>query len=128
MLPRTVDALLERLGTASALSGSLTKAVACEGAKFHSPTPLLVRAVRLCPEEWGCENDTTVWLCGTCEANISVLQHLLHSTEGALSWEVRREFGNLLRALALRGWDLYVEERERDRERESERRRKATEG
>lgn len=65
----------------------------CEGAKFHSPGPLVLFEVAT-PER-------TVRLCGTCRANYFVLRALLAHHGGELPWPVRREFGNRLRALLI---------------------------
>lgn len=63
----------------------------CEGAKFHSPTPLLVHDVEL-------PDGGTAKLCGSCRDNLAVLLALL-ADDPALAWNVRREFGNKLRSL-----------------------------
>lgn len=63
----------------------------CEGAKFHSPSPLLLHDVEL-------PSGRRARLCGSCRDNLVVLQRL-HQVEPDLPWEVRREFGNRLRAL-----------------------------
>lgn len=98
-LPRHIEAALE--GTdCSSLQGTLAVQRECEGAKFHSPKPLMVHERTLAPSGAG----ETAWLCATCCDNLSVLQHLLVEHDGDLPWAVRREFGNLVRALALRGW------------------------
>lgn len=90
----------------------------CEGARFHSPRPLTTRTVRLVPEDWYDEPSVTYWadapqvnLCGTCEANLSILLQMLHAVEGDLDWPIRREFGNEIRALAYRGWEWFTEHR-----------------
>lgn len=67
----------------------------CEGAKFHSPTPLVVEEVIL-------GDGTKVWLCPTCTANLDVFEALCEANDGELPWPVRREFGNTLRALGER--------------------------
>jgi hypothetical protein len=78
----------------------------CEGAKFHSPTPLVLRDVSLIPGS--SPVDLTAVLCATCADNLSVLQQLLVANDGELPWPVRREFGNQLRALAFQGWEEYL--------------------
>lgn len=87
----------------------------CEGAKFHSPTPLFVHDVRLVPYNWLHElhinpgvAPAAVWLCGTCKDNLAILQQIYKATNGDVPWPVRREFGNELRALAQKGWDRYL--------------------
>lgn len=83
----------------------------CEGSRFHSPTPLFVSTVRLVPEQWpgqaNAQSSPQVSLCGTCRDNLAVLQQILYATGGNVPWQVRREFGNTIRALADRGWRLY---------------------
>lgn len=82
----------------------------CQGAEFHSPTPLAIYPVPLMvsppkPGEKVPEGTPVAWLCGSCRDNFRVLVHLLQRSNGALDWPVRREFGNKVRALALRAWD-----------------------
>lgn len=43
-------------------------------------------------------------LCGTCRDNLFVLLTMLHATNGDLDWGIHREFGNTIRALAMKGW------------------------
>jgi hypothetical protein len=69
----------------------------CAGARYHSPTPLLVSAVSV--------DEASEWLCGTCEDNLAVFLTLMNGSNGTLDWAVRREFGNLLRALGMRAWE-----------------------
>lgn len=86
----------------------------CEGAHFHSPRPMFVHDVRLVPYEWLTEHGINpgvvtlrAWLCGTCQDNISILQQVLKANGGSVPWEVRREFGNTIRRLAVQGWLAY---------------------
>lgn len=86
----------------------------CEGARFHSPTPLFTEFTRLVPEAWlvgyGINPSVlpqTAWLCGTCRDNLAILQQIYLASNGDVPWAVRREFGNDLRALASRGWTYY---------------------
>lgn len=65
--------------------------LACEGAKFHSPSPLLLHEIELA-------DDRKVILCGVCRDNLDVLRSLM-IVRPTLPWAVRREFGNRLRAL-----------------------------
>lgn len=83
--------------------------VDCEGARFHSPTPLFTAEVALCPVEWGAvpSGAPTAMLCGTCRDNLLLLQRLLGAYGGGLAWEVRREFGNDIRRLAYAGWEAF---------------------
>lgn len=84
----------------------------CEGAKFHSPTPMFCRETRLVPAEWDPDfAGPTAWLCGTCRDNLAVLQQMLYATSGTLDWPVRREFGNQVRLLAERGWKAWAQDR-----------------
>lgn len=82
----------------SGLPGVLAYDRACEGAKFHSPNPLLLNEVPVAGE--------VVLLCGTCLANLRVLQHLMRQTDHRPPWPVLRDFGNQIRALALREAEL----------------------
>lgn len=93
------------------LPGVLAEApTACEAAKHHSPRPLLVceyevrrdglRLIEAVEDVPG-----TVWLCGTCAANVEVALALFASHGGALPWQARREFGNLVRAIAQRPYE-----------------------
>jgi hypothetical protein len=72
-------------------------AMSCEGAKFHSPTPLLLHRIEL-------PNGRFAVLCGVCRDNLAVLQSLMIERP-QLPWEIRREFGNKLRALVMEGTD-----------------------
>lgn len=82
----------------------------CEGAKFHSPNPLVVYHEPVSPVPAGheCPPEAYAWLCGTCRANLAVYLALMVENDGELAWEVRREFGNRIRALAERGWELHL--------------------
>ena len=84
----------------------------CEGSKFHSPTPMFVAEVPLIPRSWGEEHSAAgpvVRLCGTCRDNLAILRQIFVQTKGEVPWEVRREFGNTIRALAERAWALRTE-------------------
>jgi hypothetical protein len=93
-----IDAALETHGVPD---GDFERAAEhpCEGAKFHSPRPLVTRLNR-----WlkGRADEISVYLCPTCEANLTVLLHLMRSGITPLDWTVLREFGNQLRALGQR--------------------------
>jgi hypothetical protein len=90
----------------------------CEGAAHHSPTPLFTKWTSLVLRSWWPEDATYPWwdmgphadLCGTCRDNLNILLQMLHATEGHLDWEIRREFGNRLRALAERGWEWFAKQ------------------
>lgn len=81
---------------ASRLDGIPAQDQECVGAKFHSPTPLLLHKVAL-------EEDHVVHLCGVCRDNLRLLGELESVRDGQLPWEIRREFGNRLRLLAKNG-------------------------
>lgn len=73
----------QRLGAYLADEGRV-----CEGAKFHSPNPLVLHEVRL-------PGGREVLLCGTCRDQLRVL-HLLGPNP---DWSVARCFGNRVRLL-----------------------------
>lgn len=103
--PRMVLGALEELGSDD-LGDLLAVDAECEGARFHSPTPLLVRRVALGREGTSPpQPPPTAMLCGTCADNLAVIRHLLVKSGGDLSWPVRREFGNTIRALAVKGYE-----------------------
>lgn len=96
----------------------------CEGAKFHSPRPLFTQHTPLVLREWWPEAHAEdsdgighwVWapkasLCGTCRDNLNILLQMLYATNGDLDWSIRREYGNVLRGLAMRGWEWFVDHR-----------------
>lgn len=87
----------------------------CVGARFHSPQPLLLHEVDL--DVWSGRKGEQVFLCATCRDNLSVLQDLLKEHNGILPWKVRREFGNQIRALGMRGWGIYSDGVKRGRKR-----------
>lgn len=74
----------------AALPGDPSEGTECEGAKFHSPTPLRVHLVDLGTGRW-------VTLCGTCRDNAAVLVLLEQLGIDDVPW--RRGFGNRLRRL-----------------------------
>lgn len=108
-VPPTIKTLISEARGLS-LPGILAEAeLVCQGARFHSPRPLVVReyVVRLgqvMPVEGLDSPEDAVWLCGTCASNVEVMTCLLTAYNGSLSWEARREFGNSVRAIAERGW------------------------
>jgi hypothetical protein len=78
----------------------------CEGAKFHSPNPLIVHETNLVP--WDPHPPIhTAWLCGTCRGNLWVYQKILRENNGDIPWALQRSFGNAIRGLAKQGWELY---------------------
>lgn len=68
----------------------------CAGAKYHTPAPLLLRRYKIGRE--------TIWLCGTCQDRLAVLLHLYRLHDGKVPWPLRREFGNLIRAIGERAY------------------------
>lgn len=98
---------LKTEGTKPPVSSIFSLHAPCTGAKHHSPTPLVVRTVVLDPERRTDVAAPTATLCGTCADNVGVLMGLMHHHDGVVPWAVRRDFGNLIRALAQRGWEWY---------------------
>jgi hypothetical protein len=90
--------------------------IQCQGAKYHSPAPLMVRPVYLKdavdflvqgnPRTYG---RPTVFLCATCTDNLRAYLALMVATGGQLEWPARREFGNLIRHLGTQGWGFHLE-------------------
>lgn len=109
MFPERIASALDESEITVPKQGWFARESECVGARFHSPTPLVLRDVWLSPDEGAGES---VLLCGTCADNLGVLQALLVKHDGEVPWPVRREFGNLVRALALRGWEDYVSRRD----------------
>lgn len=91
--PRAIAEALRNVDP-DTLPGAIAADAECEGAKFHSPTPLLLHEVAL-------PGDRTAILCGICRDNSSVLSALMVTFAEELEWPVRREFGNRLRALLI---------------------------
>lgn len=65
----------------------------CEGAKFHSPQPLVTRHWQF--------GDYQPYLCLNCESKLETLL-FLEDESGGLSWPTLREFGNQIRTIAQR--------------------------
>lgn len=80
----------------------------CQGAKYHSPSPLVVHRVSLVDKPVQSRSEHWVFLCGTCRDNLHVFQSILRMKDGDVPWPVRREFGNLVRALGERGWEMNL--------------------
>lgn len=116
-LPRHLDAILEEGINLSEESYPLfrveqSRDQVCEGAMYHTPRPLVLMHVLLIPTDWlGDLNGEKVWLCGTCRENLEVYQALLWRYDGELPWPLKREFGNMIRALGDRSWFRYQESR-----------------
>lgn len=106
--PERLAAAVDAAGLVVPESGWFSREMECQGARFHSPNPLVVRHVHLAPDGHG----ETAVLCGNCADNLGVLKALLLRQDGKVDWPVRREFGNLIRALALRGWEDYLSRRD----------------
>ncbi len=83
----------------------------CEGSAFHSPRPLVVHEYDLCPWSADPQRHGKVCLCAICGEILIVYQTLLAEGDGRLHYTLTREFGNAIRRLAHRGWDLFQEER-----------------
>lgn len=85
----------------------------CLGATYHSPRPLFLIEAPLIPADWpdAPKNVETVVLCGTCYDNLTVYEALLYEYDGEVPWSLRREIGNMTRALGDQGWRLYQEAR-----------------
>lgn len=82
----TIDQLLAEHGPPDSWH-SRAGAHPCEGAKFHSPSPLLTKQ----------HDELGVWLCPTCESNLACFVHLAGAQ--TLDWPIAREFGNTIRAM-----------------------------
>jgi hypothetical protein len=88
-IPAPIQAALpadaeERLGAQLATDKDV-----CEGAKHHSPRPLLLHLVTLA-------DGRITLLCGTCRDAAQVIE-LVHTAD--TSWEVMRAFGGRIRLL-----------------------------
>lgn len=85
--------------------------VACEGAKHHSPRPLIVQEYEVLKDGLrpihtiADDVPGAVYLCATCADNVRVALSLFASHGGVLPWEARREFGNLVRAIAQKPYE-----------------------
>lgn len=96
MIPGQVLALIEDTPSAE-LPGIPTDQHTCQGAKFHSPRPMVVHPFHMHRAD---SEDEIVYLCGTCSDNVQVLLTLLKGNKGEVSWPIKRHFGNLARAVA----------------------------
>jgi hypothetical protein len=67
--------------------------LSCDGARFHSPRPMVVHAFRSAGED-----AKTIHLCGTCADNVHLLMNLIKV--GKVPWAARRCFGNTVRRVA----------------------------
>lgn len=96
--PKTIKSALERYPMVNPPSIAYSYEHACEGARHHSPMPLVVHLVTIS------DKAREVWLCPTCRDNLKVLRHFIVEHNGDVPWVLRREFGNILRALAFEDW------------------------
>lgn len=94
MIPGEVLALLKDTPSAE-LPGLPAEVHACQGAKFHSPRPMIVHRFRVD----GPSGERVIHLCGTCEDNVRLLMALLKARTD-VPWRVRRCFGNQVRSVA----------------------------
>jgi hypothetical protein len=88
----------------------------CSGSKFHSPTPLASVRVDLADIFAAPTDDQAdpIWLCQNCLTNLRIFVLLMIASTGTLTWECRRQFGNLIRELGVRAWESYYKEQVRD--------------
>lgn len=108
MIPTPVLALIEETPSAE-LPGRPTVRDECQGAKFHSPRPMIVHPFEM-PRADG--KNETVYLCGTCADNVKVLFSLLKARQGDVPWTVKRSFGNLVRGVAEMAYAHSTEEQD----------------
>lgn len=85
-----IDGLLTEYGPPDPLRARVAEHP-CEGAKFHSPTPLTTRSFT--------DRGLSVWLCPTCTDKLEIFLHLHDTDAHALTFDVMREFGNAIRLL-----------------------------
>lgn len=107
-VPPTILSLIRQVNGLP-LPGILAESdVACEAAKHHSPRPLIVHEFEVSKDGLRCiegvEAVDSVWLCATCADNVRLALALFASHGGTLPWEARREFGNLVRAIAQKAY------------------------
>lgn len=87
----------------------------CEGSKFHSPVPLLVRRHYLSdlmamidPGIVEPIQEEPLYLCSTCQDNLAVYLTVFYAYDGVIPKMVRRDFGNLIRDLGDRAWEYHL--------------------
>ena len=88
--PRNIAGMLDKHPGLTA-DREFTLRHACQGSKFHSPTPLVVHRVII--------NQQAFFLCGTCQDNVELLSDLIGAEGDSISWVVLREFGTQIRNL-----------------------------
>lgn len=76
----------------------------CEGAKNHSPAPMILYKVSLTP--WG-DNLEDAWVCSNCRDALMIYQYLLGRYDGNVPRNQFLHFGITLRQLAIRGWERH---------------------
>lgn len=89
----------------------------CEGAKFHSPAPMLIQPIALgsavarlvLGQPVVSSGAETVYLCSTCRDNLTVYLCVLYAHSGSTPDSVRRDFGNLTRSMGDRAWKLHTD-------------------
>lgn len=96
---QVVNEAIERYGIPDETLMSPAVVNPCQGAKFHSPRPLVTQVY---VEDPDLDLECAIWLCPTCYENLRVLLHLAGSSSDPLEWTILREFGNQLRALGLK--------------------------
>ena len=91
----------------------------CEGSKFHSPTPMVLHPYRLdsavATSIYGIAAEAIVrgpgfyiQLCGICSENLTEYVKMMYKNDGRPDWEDRRVFGNVIRSLGHKAWDMYT--------------------
>jgi hypothetical protein len=100
---QAVETALDELGLPSDSDLVRFSRHQCQGAKFHSPRPLVVRSYET-------YDGGVIHLCPVCRDNIDMYDYLIGCYKGDLPWPVRREFGNVLREAARRLLGENVEE------------------
>jgi hypothetical protein len=95
--------------------------VECDGSKFHSPRPLLVRPYDLtrlveqvqvggagvAPGEH-IDPEALIHLCAVCFDNLTVFLSILLAYDGQTPEAVRRDFANLIRDLGDAAWSHHL--------------------
>lgn len=102
-VPDNLDEMLSALNLAA--PGRWADGEPCEGAKYHSPMPLVLHLVSLHPTDHT-NRSREALLCAVCIDNLRTLQRMQVATDNNIPWTVLREFANQVRALARRGWEI----------------------
>lgn len=85
-----IDALLAKHGAPGGNGRASVRP--CQGARHHSPTPLVTSCYVPFP-------DRQIWLCPTCLSKLQVFIYLHKTEPAAMTWEVMQQFGNAIRML-----------------------------